>query len=57
MGVIRDISNISIKYFSDLKYARGGSIFFPEIFPYFRNSVNSDAIKIVLFDNTINPFK
>jgi hypothetical protein len=57
MSVVRNIANVSIEYFTNLIDASCSSVLFPEIFSDLRDSVNSDSIKVELFNNSVHPFQ
>ena len=57
MCVVRDISDVSIEYFTNLVHSSSRSILFPEIFPHLGNSVHPDPIEVELLDHASNPFQ
>ena len=53
--IVRDITNVTIEYLTHLENASSCRVLGPEVFWYFWNCVNSDAIEIVFDDNVFYP--
>ena len=50
-----NVCGIAIEALTHLEYAGGLTVFSPEIFRHFRDSVNADAIKVIRVNDALNP--
>ena len=50
-----DITRVSVEHLSHLEHSSIVCVLLPEVFGYFRNSVNPNSVKIVGFNYILNP--
>lgn len=53
--IVAYVSIETIEAFTHLEYTCRLCILFPEIFRYFRNSINTNAVKVVLLNEILDP--